>query len=90
MIRMGIATLLTTVAAVFTVLLAGPASAVTSHLVAVRTTTAERPVPHGPVALASTGLNIAVPVVIGLTALVAGSLLVAWAFLHRGPAGRQH
>jgi hypothetical protein len=39
----------------------------------------------GPV-LASTGLDIAMPVVIGLGTLILGILLVAWAFLRTGSA----
>lgn len=45
------------------------------------------PLSHpGPVALASTGLDITMPVVIGLGTLILGIILVAWAFLRRGPA----
>lgn len=40
----------------------------------------------GPVALASTGLDITMPVVIGLATLVLGIVLVAWAFLRTGSA----
>ena len=40
----------------------------------------------GPVALASTGLDITMPVVIGLGTLILGIILVAWAFLRRGSA----
>lgn len=40
----------------------------------------------GPVALASTGLDIAMPVVIGLGTLILGIILVAWAFLRTGSA----
>jgi len=38
----------------------------------------------GPVALATTGLDIAMPVVIGLGTLILGIILVAWAFLRTG------
>ena len=38
----------------------------------------------GPMMLASTGLDITVPVVIGLVALVLGTLMVGWAFLATG------
>lgn len=40
----------------------------------------------GPVALASTGLDITMPVIIGLGTLVLGIVLVAWAFLRTGSA----
>lgn len=40
----------------------------------------------GPVALASTGLDITLPVIIGLGTLVLGIVLVAWAFLRTGSA----
>jgi len=39
-----------------------------------------------PVALASTGLDITVPVIIGLSTLVLGIAFVAWAFLRTGSA----
>lgn len=46
--------------------------------------------PHpDPVALASTGLNITGPIVIGIAALVLGIAFLAWAFLRTGPA-QQH
>ena len=38
-----------------------------------------------PMALASTGLDLTVPVVIGITALVLGIAILAWAFLRTGP-----
>jgi hypothetical protein len=44
----------------------------------------------GPLALASTGLDITVPVIIGLTTLVVGIALVAWAFLRTGSAEQHH
>ncbi len=48
-------------------------------------------VPTGsePMALATTGLDITVPVVIGLSTLVLGMAVVAWAFLRTGSA-QQH
>ena len=43
--------------------------------------------PHpDPIALATTGLNITVPVVIGITTLILGIGFLAWAFLRTGPA----
>ncbi len=42
------------------------------------------------VALASTGLDITTPVVIGLCTLVVGIILVSWAFLRSGSAHRHH
>lgn len=42
-----------------------------------------------PMALASTGLNITGPVIIGISALVLGIAFLAWAFLRTGPA-QQH
>lgn len=41
-----------------------------------------------PMMLASTGLDITVPVVIGLVALVLGTLMVGWAFLATGRRGQ--
>jgi len=43
-----------------------------------------------PRVLASTGLDITVPVIIGLTTLVLGIAVVAWAFLRTGSSGRHH
>ena len=48
------------------------------------------PEPTRPVALASTGLDITTPVIIGLATLVVGIGLVCWAFLRRGSAGHPH
>ncbi len=42
-----------------------------------------------PMALATTGLDITVPVVIGITTLVLGIAVVAWAFLRTGSADQQ-
>ncbi len=59
-------------------LLTSPASAATVHGV--------RPAdsPSTPTTLASTGLNITVPVIIGITMLILGIGFVAWAFLRKG------
>lgn len=43
-----------------------------------------------PRALATTGLDITVPVIIGLTTLVLGIAVVAWAFLRTGSSGQRH
>lgn len=40
----------------------------------------------GPVALAHTGLDITVPILVGLSILIAGTALIAWAVL-RGSRG---
>ena len=40
--------------------------------------------------LASTGLDITVPVIVGLVALLLGTVMVGWAFLATGRRGRQH
>lgn len=42
-----------------------------------------------PMALASTGLNITVPVLIGITTLVLGIAVVAWAFLRTSSADQR-
>ncbi len=42
-----------------------------------------------PMALATTGLNITVPVIIGITTLVLGIAVVAWAFLRTGSTEQQ-
>ena len=41
-----------------------------------------------PIALAATGLDITVPVIIGITTLILGIAFVAWAFLRKG--SQQH
>lgn len=43
--------------------------------------------PAGPVALAHTGLDLAVPTIVGLGVLLVGTVLVAWAVL-RGSRSR--
>ncbi len=43
-----------------------------------------RPVGGAPVQLASTGFDITVPVVVGLSMLVVGIGLISWAFLRGG------
>lgn len=43
-----------------------------------------------PVALATTGLDITVPVVVGLCTLVLGISLVSWAVLRRGSVHHRH
>lgn len=42
----------------------------------------------GPMMLASTGLDITVPVVLGLAALLLGTVMVGWAFLATGRRGQ--
>ena len=44
--------------------------------------------PGPPMVLASTGLDITVPVVIGLAVLVLGTIMVGWAFLATGRKGQ--
>lgn len=47
--------------------------------------------PHAaPMALATTGLDITVPVIIGIVLLVLGIAFVAWAFLRTGSAEQRH
>jgi hypothetical protein len=41
-----------------------------------------------PMVLASTGLDITVPVLIGLAVLVLGTVMVGWAFLATGRRGQ--
>lgn len=42
------------------------------------------------IALANTGLNITVPVIVGLSVLVLGIAFVSWAFLRGGSARHHH
>jgi hypothetical protein len=73
------------VATLLTLLLATPAAAaaVTDPVSPSVTPTGSN---VGPMALATTGLDITVPVVIGLTTLVLGIAVVGWAFLRTGSA----
>lgn len=43
-----------------------------------------------PLMLASTGLDITAPVILGLGALLLGTGMIGWAFLATGRRGRQH
>ena len=53
-----------------------------------QTTIVTGPPSTTPMMLASTGLDITVPIIIGLSALILGTLMVGWAFLATGR--RQH
>ena len=44
----------------------------------------ESPNPSAPMMLASTGFDITVPIIIGLSVLVLGTVMVGWAFLATG------
>ena len=48
------------------------------------TLTPETSDPSAPMVLASTGLDITAPVIIGLSVLVLGTVMVGWAFLATG------
>ena len=48
------------------------------------TTVSTDPTTSPPMMLASTGLDITIPIIIGLGALVLGTLMVGWAFLATG------
>ena len=43
-----------------------------------------------PMALATTGLDITVPVIIGIVTLMLGIAVVSWAFLRTGSADQRH
>jgi hypothetical protein len=45
--------------------------------------------PTTPMMLASTGLDITVPIIIGLSVLVLGTVMVGWAFLATGRRNQQ-
>lgn len=82
--RMSVAVLMSCLTFVTLILLAPAAAAanIDSDSPAVAPTTGRT----GPVALASTGLDITMPVIIGLGTLIVGIVLVAWAFLRTGSA----
>jgi len=44
----------------------------------------QTPNPTAPLMLASTGLDITVPIIVGLSVLVLGTVMVGWAFLATG------
>ncbi|MET3803859.1 hypothetical protein ABIB25_000845 [Nakamurella sp. UYEF19] len=46
--------------------------------------------PREPMALATTGLDITVPVIIGITMLILGIGVVSWAFLRTGSTHQRH
>lgn len=48
------------------------------------TMTPEAPGSSAPLVLASTGFDITVPIIIGLSVLVLGTVMVGWAFLATG------
>jgi len=54
------------------------------------TTVSPDPSTSPPLMLASTGLDITIPIIVGLAALLLGTLMVGWAFLATGRPGRQH
>ena len=68
-------------------LLLNPAAATADEVSPAVTPTSSHPVP---MALATTGLDITVPVIIGITTLVLGIAVVAWAFLRTGSAEQGH
>jgi hypothetical protein len=49
----------------------------------------QTPDPTAPMMLASTGLDITVPIIIGLSVLVLGTVMVGWAFLATGRRNQQ-
>jgi hypothetical protein len=72
-------------------LIASPAaSAAVQEHIAVGPSGSPTPTPSQPMMLASTGLDITVPVIVGLVALLLGTVMIGWAFLATGRRGRQH
>ncbi|GGL84844.1 hypothetical protein [Nakamurella endophytica] len=89
-LRAGVAAALAVLAAFVTLLLCAPAAVAGGTETVTPSGSGHPHHPGPPVALASTGLDITVPVVVGLSTLVAGLVLVAWAFLRRTPAHHRH
>ncbi len=85
--RTGSAVGLLLLALIAMVLLAPVAAATTSVIGPTLTPTSTDP---EPMALATTGLDITVPVIIGLSMLVLGIAVVSWAFLRTGSADPRH
>ena len=81
--RMSVAVLLSCLTFVTLILIAPAAAAANIDSVSPAVAPTTRP---GPIALASTGLDITMPVIIGLGTLILGIVLVAWAFLRTGSA----
>jgi hypothetical protein len=70
-------------ATVITLLLVAPAAAASGVDDVSPAVTPAGPHPD-PIALATTGLNITVPVIIGISTLILGIAFLAWAFLRTG------
>jgi hypothetical protein len=79
--RLWLTTAILMVISVACALLAAPAAVAGLNE---ETTVSTGPVTSPPMLLASTGLDITVPIMIGLGALVLGTLMVGWAFLATG------
>jgi hypothetical protein len=80
---------LTLISLAFAVLASPAAFAGLQHETTVGTPpSAQPPAGSAPMMLASTGLDITVPIIIGLGALVLGTVMVGWAFLATGRRGR--
>ncbi len=70
-------------ATLITLLLVAPAAAAAGVDDVSPAVTPAGPQP-GPIALATTGLDITVPVILGITTLILGIAFLAWAFLRTG------
>ncbi|SDO23037.1 hypothetical protein SAMN04515671_0228 [Nakamurella panacisegetis] len=74
----------------FTLLLVAPAAAAAATVDDVSPTVTPTSGRSEPMALATTGLDITVPVIIGIVMLVVGIAVVSWAFLRTGSADQRH
>lgn len=85
------AALLITLGAVLAVIAPPAASAGVREQLATRSSTpalTPTPTPTPPMMLASTGLDITIPIIVGLSVLALGTVMVGWAFLATGRQGR--
>ncbi|MGS0686610.1 hypothetical protein ACVBEQ_15940 [Nakamurella sp. GG22] len=80
--------LLIALGAVLSVIGSPAATAGEQEIVATGPSGSPTPTPTQPMMLASTGLDITVPIIIGLSVLALGTLMVGWAFLATGRRGR--
>jgi hypothetical protein len=81
------AALLTVLSAVLA-LIASPAASANVREQLATGPSSPTPTPTQPLMLASTGLDITVPIIIGLSVLALGTVMVGWAFLATGRQGR--
>ncbi len=84
------AAVLTMLGALVSLIASPAASAAVQENIAAGPSGSPTPTPSQPMMLASTGLDITVPIIVGLSVLALGTVMVGWAFLATGRQGRHH